>query len=413
MTLKDIALLVLSLCSGYVLWYAYYGSDFHFINWMVGAAFWLGVFSFILLIVRLLSRPSSSFYLMYSSVFVSVILAECLLRIFGVGATYHEKRDGFYVSLYTATEKGWFHTWSANSKHDLKQTEYNYPRKTNSLGLSDVEYQKDRKANSIRILAIGDSFTEGDGAPSDSTWPHRLCENLKGQYPARPIELFNAGVCGSDPFFSYIMLREKLIAYHPDLVILAMNSTDVNDVIIRGGMERFLQNNRTSYRPHPKFEFPLAISYVNRLVLKALAGLDETTCNTKQEQVQAETHAVAVLSQIVQKTSQLCKQNGGDFLLVAHPLNYECHAKSYMGIKPVLDNLKSNGDLAVFDFLNYLDQRHLIDGTATNSYYWEKDAHHNPKGYTLMGDAITLGVLPMISKRLDSLSHDISRRIDP
>src|SRR5690606_15926401 len=78
-----------------------------------------------------------------------------------------------------------------------------YKRQTNSLGYSDIEWNIKKDTNEIRILCIGDSFTEGDGTPIDSTYVKLLEENFhKNGYTN--VNIMNAGKCGSDPFFGYM-----------------------------------------------------------------------------------------------------------------------------------------------------------------------------------------------------------------
>jgi hypothetical protein len=46
-----------------------------------------------------------------------------------------------------------------------------------------------------------------------------------------------AGVAGSDPFYEYRLLVDKLLACQPDLVMTVVNVSDVIDVIVRGGKD--------------------------------------------------------------------------------------------------------------------------------------------------------------------------------
>jgi len=96
----------------------------------------------------------------------------------------------------------------------------------------------------LRILAIGDSFTEGQGAPFDQTWLSVLGRNLNRPESTHQFTMMVGGVAASDPFYAYRILVDKLLAYQPDLVMMAVHRNDVIDAIIRGGEERFLPNGR-------------------------------------------------------------------------------------------------------------------------------------------------------------------------
>jgi len=69
------------------------------------------------------------------------------------------------------------------------------------------------------------------------------------------IETLNGGVSGSDPFYSYYILRYKLLKYHPDLVVLTINKTDFDDFVCRGGDERFLSNGKIQTKSRPVIEW--------------------------------------------------------------------------------------------------------------------------------------------------------------
>ncbi len=74
--------------------------------------------------------------------------------------------------------------------------EFSYPlHSINSLGLFDSE--KDIKA---KIIILGDSFTQGLGAPPDSSFPFILEKLIK-----QPI--LNAGLSGSNPIFENNLLK--------------------------------------------------------------------------------------------------------------------------------------------------------------------------------------------------------------
>ena len=75
----------------------------------------------------------------------------------------------------------------------------------------------------IKILALGDSLTEGLGVPRENAYPRLLEEKLKEQ--GFDVEIINAGVSGSTSATAYgrlqAYLNQKL-----DLVILALGAND-------------------------------------------------------------------------------------------------------------------------------------------------------------------------------------------
>jgi hypothetical protein len=90
-----------------------------------------------------------------------------------------------------------------------------YFRKPNSLGCPDREPgPKDRP----RVLAIGDSYTQGAGVP----WSRRFSNRLQDLFEAdgHPVEVFNAGGCGLDTFQEADVLDRVGDAFQPDVVVV-------------------------------------------------------------------------------------------------------------------------------------------------------------------------------------------------
>ncbi len=114
---------------------------------------------------------------------------EILFR-FGLGThmTYLE-RIGLsgYRSEYEAVMPSWFHVYGPNTVVDGPRTEFTHSRNANSLGLPEREIPPDKAPDEYRIVALGDSFTEGVGTTYDSSWVRVLERRLTATRPTRPI----------------------------------------------------------------------------------------------------------------------------------------------------------------------------------------------------------------------------------
>src|SRR5262249_23248511 len=93
----------------------------------------------------------------------------------------------------------------------------------NSLGFRDDEFAVDKQAGELRILAIGDSFTHGEGVQLADSWPQVLEREL-GRTHRGPVQVINAGFAtgyncpdGYDKWLASDGLR-----FHPDLVIVGL-----------------------------------------------------------------------------------------------------------------------------------------------------------------------------------------------
>ncbi|HOX37211.1 MAG TPA: GDSL-type esterase/lipase family protein [Candidatus Brocadiia bacterium] len=85
----------------------------------------------------------------------------------------------------------------------------------------------ERRAGVARIVALGDSLTEGVGTDDDGTWPQVCARRLKEL--GHPAEIANLGENGSDPGGYLVRLAQMGVALRPDIVICCVFQNDVMD----------------------------------------------------------------------------------------------------------------------------------------------------------------------------------------
>src|SRR5690606_23327303 len=103
--------------------------------------------------------------------------------------------------------------------------------------------------------------------------------------------------CGSDPFFDFELLKDKLIEYQPDIIIQSFTSNDFyHDFPIRGGEERFQPNYKLKYRTDHWWEPIYACSYTARILIQALGGYDKFFIKIKERP--------AIEKEMIQKSRQ-------------------------------------------------------------------------------------------------------------
>ncbi len=94
----------------------------------------------------------------------------------------------------------------------------------NSSGLRGEEHSLEKRPGVYRIAVLGDSFTFGMSVNLEDTYPKRLEKLLQQQKPS--VEVINFGVIGHNMWQHYEMLRRRVLAYHPDLVVLGLFAGD-------------------------------------------------------------------------------------------------------------------------------------------------------------------------------------------
>lgn len=375
---------VLSLA--YLLWeiYWYNKVGLAFIKWHTHLAFPILLFESILLLLLIAEKTAKNsvewmggLYLITFNLMLSIFLLELVLVLTPFCKTRPELIHGFYLSPYTVNQQNIYHVWGSNPNfHMLKSEDFSYPRKTNIEGCSDKEWYSN-DTSKIRILCIGDSFTEGDGAPADSSYPSILQDILNSKYPDR-YQVMNAGVCGSDPFYNFKAYSVLLSKFHPKLILQTISTNDIlADYAVRGGLERFQPNNTVKYRNPPQWEPLYAISYLFRLILmpfnlnKAFTPKLESIKNMECD-----------FSHLFNLYTDEANKHHSKLSVCILPIKHEMANGKY---DLDMSFLKKNNAVDLFSI--YKDSLH-INRTNFKEYYWTTDGHHNPKGYNQMAKAM-------------------------
>ena len=97
----------------------------------------------------------------------------------------------------------------------------------NSEGFRGPEFSKDKPDNTYRIIAVGGSTTFGSGVTNENTWPKILEKKLQNLSIGKNIEVINAGIPAITSFNESKLIKEKLIHYKPDLIIVYDGMNDV------------------------------------------------------------------------------------------------------------------------------------------------------------------------------------------
>ncbi|MBK8672736.1 MAG: SGNH/GDSL hydrolase family protein [Bacteroidetes bacterium] len=161
----------------------------------------------------------------------------------------HNCLDGFDVANIPTQDK-----LKKYDKVERMNFEFNTKFTTNNEGFRDNYF--DTNKTKYRIVTIGDSFTECVGSSNDSTWQKQLKKIILDS-SKKDIDIYNCGIKGNDPVFEYLLLKSKLVKYKPDLVILTINASDITDIEIRGGFNRFNFKNKLVIKEKPFWSFLL------------------------------------------------------------------------------------------------------------------------------------------------------------
>ena len=113
----------------------------------------------------------------------------------------------------------------------LPEERKNMKRLSNSEGFKDYEYRIEKPNNTFRIIALGDSMTEGVFVAVNDTWPKQLERKLNKLNLTLQFEVFNFSIAGAGTLEEVKTLEEKGLKYNPDMVILAFFGNDWEDSV--------------------------------------------------------------------------------------------------------------------------------------------------------------------------------------
>jgi hypothetical protein len=148
---------------------------------------------------------------------VALLLASTAVALLAAELGLHLATGRRYLDVDLQLESGPL-TWKPSQKARWKRIEWDISYQINSRGLREREGWEKR----ARLLALGDSWTEGYGVELEESWPKRL-EALLG------VGVYNAGLQGRGPS-NYVALYEALFKEEKGLrqVMLGLDpSTDI------------------------------------------------------------------------------------------------------------------------------------------------------------------------------------------
>lgn len=125
-----------------------------------------------------------------------------------------------YFYCYDA-QRGWGLNPGAHGWYTREGESY---LRVNHDGFRGPDYPHDKPPDTIRVAVIGDSYVEAMQVAEDKTFTAVIGRELAKSpvLRGRKIETMNFGVDGYGTLQELITLQRKALAYHPDIVVLAI-----------------------------------------------------------------------------------------------------------------------------------------------------------------------------------------------
>ena len=178
--------------------------------------------------LNIMKKMFKNFLVFLFAVFLIFMIGELFVVVFDKYKAFNE----LDLPRYRTADTVFHHRFVPNSKGRFATKEYKTIYHINSFGLRDREYTLKKPEGFYRIVMIGDSFVEGRGVNIENTFTKKLEKLLNENKESEKIlgyEVINGGVASYSPILEYIAVKNKILRLNPDMVILCLDLSDIQD----------------------------------------------------------------------------------------------------------------------------------------------------------------------------------------
>lgn len=327
------------------------------------------------------------------SVLFAMYIAEFLLRfVIAYPITYGEKNGGGYGSEYLSQPIADYIDMKIYKKKNMHTIEFVPGSLRNCADAENMKRPQEvmnaigtrgklPKKNSNVVLCLGDSYTESVCTTIDSSYPIILERQLSAK--DSNIEVINAGISGSDPFYEFKLLQKIEPKYKIKAAVFLLNTTDLNDYIINGGNERFQPDGTSTCRATPWWERIYAFSFVFRLFTHNVLKLDYTFHTSKQTQQLKKEAVDKIVDLIHHQIAPYCNHKEIKLVIALQPIESELALQNQEDYNMLRNALMLDSTICFIDTYN-----DIATASHSNTLYYKVDGHFNGIGYNILGKAI-------------------------
>lgn len=162
------------------------------------------------------------------SVLVFMVAAEAALRLAGATPRFKNQffpvnRDIDFTEVYKKDPDLF---WRFREGNVIDSRRFSYiDYEINRDGFRGPRTPREKPADGLRIVALGNSCTFGWGVDYKQAWTSRLADILSRELQ-RPVQVINAGVPGYSSHQGRILLEKELLDYDPDLLLVMFGFND-------------------------------------------------------------------------------------------------------------------------------------------------------------------------------------------
>lgn len=275
----------------------------------------------------------------------------------------------------------------------------------NRHGFRDREFSATKAPDTVRILALGDSVTAGNGVPDYTrTYPQLLERLLNRRFAGRALEVFNMGVGGYQTLQEIETLREVGLALNPDIVMVGFVINDFDEDVDGGVYQNLMrQIGNTEQRilsdalAHPPWRIWQYLLGKSRLVFFAYyrsmglpAKFRGRSFNYKRDVLKDRSPVESGLELL----SRLQQERGFKVVIVVIPaFDWKDRQYRYTDIHARLKTIVAR--YPAFKVVDLLPEFMAVDKDGER--FSHDGLHPNEAGHSLLADALAAPIGEMLS----------------
>jgi hypothetical protein len=331
------------------------------------------------------------------SVSAVLLLSEVAVRVLGIAPPLRPS------TLYTSDDPSipWKPAPHSSVVGGYGPGEYSYLHVHNSAGFRDREHPEGKAVDTCRILAVGDSYMYGAGAPYEQTFLVQLEHLLNTGRGEKKTEIIKAGIPRFFPKTERMLLEGYLPRYLPDGILIGFNPNDVGDTIagidaVKVGPTGILTSKEGAmlgrlglflYAQSSLFRVSWSL-FVSQAIARGAGIPYERTLETGEgfnevwNEIEAEYERMAALS----------AQYHAKLVIMGFPLK-----ESWRGTaRYPFDRLREWAHRRGIPFIDPLPS--LQQQGSIEKFYWRVDGHMNGEGYTTVARVVAPSIREAICK---------------
>ncbi len=281
-----------------------------------------------------------------------------------------------------------------NARYTHTSPEMSVEFRLNAMGIrSDREYTMLKPPGVVRIIGLGDSFTQGYEVQVEETYLYQLEKILTER--GYNVEVINLGVSGFGNAEELIFLKEFALRFNPDAVIVGHYTNDIVDNI-RSNLYRLDENDQLVRAAD---EFLPAIGLRNTLYSiwayrklaenshlfamlreRAASIVKRKMANTQKQTHQAgqDNYGMRLTGRLIDEMKRVCEARGVTFLALDIPS----------------EDLKETTILS--DFVNYVEEGDVVrtaerfraEGEGAYLYRTQGHRHWTPRAHRIAAELL-------------------------